>query len=75
VPATGCCTAPAAADSWNVSELTPVAKEFDPGDSEEAALPDLELLPSAGPDHTPLNPAAGGEHDTAVLHQSIPWRP
>jgi hypothetical protein len=65
------------ADSLNVvSELTPVAKEFDPGDTEEAALPDLELLPSAGPDHTPLNPAAGcwsGEHDTAVLHQSIPW--
>jgi hypothetical protein len=58
-------------------ELPPVASELDPGDSEEAALPDLDLLlPSAAPagDKPAPNPGGwSGEHDTAVLHQSPPW--
>jgi len=57
-------------------ELPPVASELDPGDSEEAALPDLDLLlPSAGAagDKPAPNPGSwSGEHDTAVLHQSPP---
>lgn len=60
-----------------MDELPPVARELDPGDSDEAALPDLDLLPpsaAAAADQPPApNPASwSGEHDTAVLHQSPP---
>lgn len=61
-------------------ELPAVGSEWmEPGDSEEAAaLPDLDLLPSAAvvaaadDQPAPPNPSGSwsGEHDTVVVHQS-----